>query len=511
MSLFRTTILFLALIELLSIFAWALPIFNTACFFVILVMVLFLSLKNLAYGLFAVFAELIIGSYGYLFSLNLANGSTIISIRLGLFIVVMLALAVNILKNGLANYWQTLKAFKFFKYYLWLSAVVAWGFAWGIIRGNNFGNVFLDFNNWLFFLYLLPLVSIHQDRRFWFVFKSVVSAALIWLILKTLILLYIFSHQFIWALPEVYQWVRDTRVGEITQFNGNFYRIFIQSQIYALLGFFILLPLTKKFRVIGYNSMIIACLSVVMISFSRSFWVGLVAGLFIYFVLTIYSLLVIRYSLLEKIKNSVALFLKPIIIFVFSLALICVIAYAPPKISADLSQVFANRATQVGAAGNSRLNMLKPLGQVIANHPLIGSGFGATVTYKSADPRVTAATAGASGEFTTYAFEWAYLDLLLKVGLGGLVIYLLLIFKLLQALWQRVKLQTPNLELKIGSKFKIPNSKFQIQSLSVGLFAALTALLAVNVFTPYLNHPLGIGFILIVSVWLDFIQKKEIE
>ena len=83
------------------------------------------------------------------------------------------------------------------------------------------------------------------------------------------------------------------------------------------------------------------------------------------------------------------------------------------------------------------------------------------------------------------------------MGLGGLVIYLLLIYKLLRTLWQQIKLRV--------------DQQSAISCLSVGLFAALMALLAVNVFTPYLNHPLGIGFILIVSVWLDFIQKKEIE
>ncbi|KKS40010.1 MAG: hypothetical protein UV02_C0049G0001, partial [Candidatus Kuenenbacteria bacterium GW2011_GWA2_42_15] len=400
----------------------------------------------------------------------------------------------------------------------------------------------------------------HQDRRFWFVFKSVVSAALIWLILKTLILLYIFSHQFIWALPELYRFVRDTRVGEITAFSGNFYRVFIQSQIYALLGFCILLPISNKIKnpklkiqnlFNSYHLLLIICLTTVIISFSRSFWVGLAAGLFFYFfitlffktkfldiikiftkiillgglsagfifinivffsshafwvglVLLLYLYLFISLFLKFKMFNIIKLFIKPLAIIGFSVGIIFAVINLPPKISrANLGQLFLSRTTMVEAAGSSRLNMLKPLLDAILRQPLIGSGFGATVTYKSADPRVTSATAGGSGEFTTYAFEWAYLDLLLKIGLFGVFIYLLLIFKLLQALWQRVKLQTPNLELKIGSKFKIPNSKFQIQSLSVGLFAALTALLAVNVFTPYLNHPLGIGFILIVSVWLD--------
>jgi UDP-N-acetylmuramoyl-L-alanyl-D-glutamate--2,6-diaminopimelate ligase len=38
----------------------------------------------------------------------------------------------------------------------------------------------------------------------------------------------------------------------------------------------------------------------------------------------------------------------------------------------------------------------------VKRHPVLGSGFGATVTYKSSDPRVVAATGGV---YTNYAFE----------------------------------------------------------------------------------------------------------
>jgi O-antigen ligase len=482
-----------------------------------------LTLKNLSLGLFIAFGELIIGSHGYLFSLDIGHGATLISIRLGIFIVVLLAFAIHILKSGIARYWQALKAFKFFKYYLFLAIAIVWGFVWGIIRGNDFGNVFLDFNNWLFFLYLLPLVSVAQDRQFWLSLKNIALACLLWLILKTLILFYIFSHQFLWAVPEAYQWVRDTRVGEITPFSGSFYRVFLQSQIYALLGFFVLLPLIKKIRVVRlqhltnsvraggqtyYLLLVVVCLSTILISLSRSFWVGLIVGLFFYFILIFYELLIISrretsYWLRDKVKSFSWSFFRLIVIIIFSFSLLFTIAYAPPPVSGNLASLFKDRATAVEAAGSSRVNMLLPLLQAIAHHPVIGSGFGTTVTYKSVDPRIVPATAGASGEFTTYAFEWGYLDLLLKIGLFGIFIYLLFIFKLLQTLWQRVKSQIPNCKSQINQKSAISNQQSAISNLPLGLLLALIALLIVNIFTPYLNHPLGIGFIITLSAWLD--------
>ena len=510
---FRTTLIFLIFSELLSFFAWLLPEFNLAAFLFVLVITLILSFKKLEYGILIAWGELIIGSYGYLFSLE--YGSTLISMRLGIFMIVMFAWLCHIVKNGgLKNYWLELKTFKFFKYYAALAIVLVWGFVWGIVRANDFGNVFLDFNNWLFFLYLLPLITVSKKENFWSNLKQVALAALTWLIIKTILLLYIFSHQFIWALPEVYQWIRDTRIGEITMMSNNFYRIFLQSQIFALLAFFILLPIChrEEFRpaVAGRDDvaipsrknfarllrhfvarndkfiLIAISLTAVIISFSRSFWIGLTVGLGIYGL----------YSLFYQRKQVLKIILKIVVIAALSIAIIFVIIDLPPKISGNsLGSLISKRATVIEAAGSSRINMLKPLGESIIKHPVIGSGFGTTVTYKSVDQRLLAVTAGASGEYTTYAFEWAYLDLLLKIGLVGVFIYLLLIFKILQAIWQQINFN--------------PAAAGQNSKLSLGMILALASLLAVNIFTPYLNHPLGIGFILISSIYAQSLNHHR--
>ncbi|MFH1890371.1 MAG: O-antigen ligase family protein [Candidatus Kuenenbacteria bacterium] len=607
-GIFLTTMLFLIFFELLSIFAWGLPEFNGIVFGVIVLLTFVLSLKKLEYGIYIAIAELIIGSHGYLFSLSLAGGETLISIRMGIFAMVMLAWAIRIGRIGeIREYWGKIKEFKFLRYYIFLGIILVWGFVWGIIRGNNFGNVFLDFNNWLFFLYLLPMVSIadkiqdtrykiqissnnqettikqspvtnHQSRIhdvFWQTLAPVVLAALSWLIIKTLILLYIFSHQFLWALPEVYQWIRDTRVGEITMMSNNFYRIFLQSQVYALLGFFILLTFSQlSFRpkrierskrsgveesldcdsnelISSSNSqgiprlrsliafahfarddiktklLLVGCLAAVIISFSRSFWIGLAGGLCVYFLYKIYELRITNYKL--QFRELTKQILKLLTIAIISVGIIFAIINLPPKISGEsFASLISKRTTQIEAAGSSRINMLKPLLKSIAKHPIIGSGFGTTVTYRSVDPRILTATAGASGEYTTYAFEWAYLDLLLKVGLAGLIVYFLLIFKILQRIWQQVKKfcsvrvswprycggrdsdamknvgvlwrETPtgqNLTIKQSNNGAMANSFF------VGLMLALLSLLIVNIFTPYLNHPLGIGVVILISVFVS--------
>jgi O-antigen ligase len=123
----------------------------------------------------------------------------------------------------------------------------------------------------------------------------------------------------------------------------------------------------------------------------------------------------------------------------------------------------------------SRWSLLPVLLKEIKKEPFLGQGYGATVTYFSQDPRIL--QNNPTGEYTTYAFEWGYLDLWLKIGLFGLLVYLVLIFSLIKR------------ALILGSQ----KNNFILLGLSTALvFLALT-----NFFTPYLNHPLGIGILII--------------
>ena len=197
-------------------------------------------------------------------------------------------------------------------------------------------------------------------------------------------------------------------------------------------------------------------------------------------------LLVTRHSLFVAFKN----FIKILLITLASFAIIFLVINLPPKTEqGNLADLFGKRATEVEAAASSRINQLKPLLYAIAKHPIIGSGFGTTITYKSDDPRIL-------GNYTTYAFEWGYLDLVLKFGLFGMIIYLILIFKILNKL---LNFKFLILNFKINSKFQIQNNK-KNYGLRIGFGLALVALLVVNIFSPYLNHPLGIGFVILSMV-----------
>src|SRR3989338_7883538 len=477
-------IFILASVELFSFFGFLYPQAGTILFFLIVSATLVASFWRLEYGLLIILAELFISSKGYLFSLDI-NGS-IVSIRIALFLIIMAVwLARKIFSKS--------KVSSFLGWYLFLFASFGIGIVQALVLRNDYSNIFFDFNAFLYFAYLFPLVEILREKINWERLGKVAIAAVSWVTIKTFIVFYIFAHGMWPYTPMVYKWIRDTGVGEITRMDQGFYRIFFQGQIYELFALIIFLAIANSQRLrVKYHWLLGAGLAAaVILSFSRSFWVGGVAGLFALFFLLIFVL---------KAKwRSVSIFAAYLVaVFLAGFILIFALMNIPPRKGkpASLFSLVSERATTQEAAGQSRMELLKPLWKGILKHPIIGSGFGATITYNSKDPRIL--QNNPTGEFTTFAFEWGYLDLWYKMGILGPLAYLGLIGSVLLALWRAMK-----------EKTEIILAGISIKAISLGVFAALIALAAVHFFTPYLNHPLGIGFIILASLFTAFVRNRD--
>jgi hypothetical protein len=130
------------------------------------------------------------------------------------------------------------------------------------------------------------------------------------------------------------------------------------------------------------------------------------------------------------------------------------------------------------AAAESRWNLLPVLMKKIGQTPILGSGFGATVTYKTEDPRILAQNP--SGLYTTYAFEWGWLEHWIKFGILGIPVMLWLLLSVAWRTWKT-------------------DGEWWIRA---GFVSSLAALGVIHVFTPYLNHPLGFGFLLAAEGWV---------
>jgi hypothetical protein len=487
----------LILFELSSYFGFVFFNIDHWLFIFVVILTLILSVINIKYGVWIVLLELFIGSKGYL--LHLDVDSVKISLRLGLWLVVLAAwtgyFLFSLRKKENRSIFLSGRILKTanFPYFILLFFFILWGVVGGFMNNNSFENIFFDANGWLFFALIFPFFEAFFNPALsgenpLLPIMRIFTAASAWLCFKTFLLLFFFTHGFaeIGALPaffydELYHWVRDTGVGEITQIPGGFVRIFLQSQIFVLSAFFFWLAFTNHFWpeikkswkfITGITAAGALLSGTVLASFSRSFWVGAVFVFILYAVVS-----------LKKYggKNFFSVLAVLTVSLVCSLGLIVATLKfpfpAPNQIA--LAGALAERAGNLSgeAAISSRSALLPKLTEKIGESPVLGKGFGTLISYKTSDPRILENNPG--GNYATYAFEWGWLDIWLKIGIFGILAYLLLIGKITAA----------------GLK--------KNTWLALGFSSGLLLITIVSIFSPYTNHPLGIGFLLLAAAAIE--------
>jgi len=360
------------------------------------------------------------------------------------------------------------------------------------IRGALVGNprLLVDGNAWLYLVLLIPVLDISKryGARMIEMGTHAIIASLFWLPIKTLGLLYVFSHGIKSMSQPFYLWVRRTGVGEVTLVTGNLFRIFIQSQVYALFG--IVFVGTRYLSSKGsrfFFWILTVSIASVLISLSRSFWVGLLAGL-----ITIGVLYFAGSTKegsgqvnLSRIGKTIGVGMGSALVAIG--ILFAVVAFPYPRVDVgSLSTLFGSRGSTTDAAAQSRWNLLPVLVSKIKEEPILGHGFGATVTYQTKDPRILAQNP--EGWYTTHAFEWGWLEFWIKFGILGIPVMLWLLISIGWRVW---------------------NSEAE-KWIKIGFISSLVTLGVIHVFTPYLNHPLGFGFLLLTEGYLVVIEKKNI-
>ncbi|MCR4256509.1 MAG: O-antigen ligase family protein, partial [Candidatus Uhrbacteria bacterium] len=372
----------------------------------------------------------------------------------------------------------------------------------GVIQGRMRQNSFLvaDANAWGAFLLLVPALDLAQHRfaELRRIVSASVKVALAWVSAKTLALFYFFSHDFGAAWEPVYLWVRRTGVGEVTRIirEASTFRVFFQSHVYqVLVAVGVIAQIVEKEKgkrkkhalsgVEGEKGFwgdqvkgLAILFAVILISFSRSFWIGMVAGVF--FV----ALIILRRTpslKLRRTDKTWRVIPKLALGGVGGVLIVFVLFMFPfPPSAGSLGDAILARADIGEDAAQSRWELLPVLNAEIAGSPLIGYGFGKTVTYRSSDPRVIEATGGA---YTTYAFEWGWHDMAMKIGLLGVLAYLWVLVSLLK---------------RLGPERRA----WQV---------AILTLCVIHIFTPYLNHPLGILVLVLAEALVAGNESFDIE
>lgn len=447
----------------LSFLGHKIAFINTVIFLIICAAVLFLSIKRFEIAVGLAFLELILSSFGRMFFLDIYGAQ--ITLRMALFLIIVGVWTVRQLKAKRYPVPEQLR-YRAGKlqakiYYPLLFVAAIWGIIRGFISNNSFNNVFADANAFLFFGYLGPAMEAVKTAG-WGRVKHILAGGIVTLWIMTMFSAIGFGNGLFEVGGMFYKWIRDSRLGEVTFVNDQFSRVFFQAHVFALFGFFIfaVMVINKKFVYLVLASI---CASIFWLNLSRSYWVGIAVGLA---VLTILFLVSKR-----RIPHSREYVLVPFLALVTGFALGTILIPTLP-------QTVFSRGINVGdPASSSRKAMLSPLFKEIIKNPVLGSGFGIKITYKTRDPR--ALERNPSGEITTFAFEWGWLDLWVKTGLLGVLAYIGLILAIFRHLYRQFRLTDNGLYL--------------------GVLAGIIALAVTHTFSPYLNHPLGIGLLLLAD------------
>ena len=424
--------------------------------FAALILIFFLKcLKNIKYGLALIIIELIVSSHGRLITLP----NSYLSLRISWFAILMIIFFVHYLRRKEQDGLKYL----FPKPLIAVFIMVVIGFLNGFLRSHDLSKVFFDGNGYLYLL-IIPvfLFVLNRDKgegvKF---FISLVMGSLIALSLAILAIFFVFSNVYLEDFSWIYKWARDTRLSEITWAGGNYFRIFLPSQIWLIPGVFLAWQLYKDsgyLRHLIFSSLFLAGL---FFSLSRSFGVGLLFGFAVCFFLFFKRGIPIKRSLAE-------------LFFILSLSayIVGIAINVPGNVGGIGGDILKSRISGFEEPGiKSRLSQIQPLLNAIKENPVLGSGFGREVTYISYDPRVRKTQP--DGLYTTFAFEWGYLDLLLKLGIVGFGVIAYFLVKLTRGL-------------------------NNIKEYGWVWVAGLVVILVTHAFSPYLNHPLGLGYIAFV-------------
>ncbi len=439
-----------------------------AVFLALLVFFLACTRPWLALPILAI--EFLIGSKGALFKLGgneVRDGG--ISVRILIFIAFFLGWFIWSVYHNRWSEWKTW--IKDRGWYLALALLVFYAVVLGLIQKSPF--MFVDANAWAVWLLLLPVIDLVQfDReKVWNALRPALIAGLMWCGAKTLLVGFMFTHDIAHINSSFYLWLRRSGVGEITQITDHAYRVFFQSQIYFVFAliFWGASWIERKAKKIELIAFIIASAGLLW-SLSRSFWLGLGAGCLALLWLARHSWRGIARSM---VVSLVALLVGSCLIW-------SLLAFPWPNGSHGQSfwQMIAARVESNEPGALSRWQLLPKVWNKIQEHPIRGSGFGATITYASADPRAQKA----GGQVTAYALEWGWCDVWIKFGILGPLIFVGLLWSLIR------RIHKSNLS---------PGIKH-------GMIASMVALAVIHFFTPYLNHPLGIAALIFVEGIIEY-------
>lgn len=461
----------------------------------------------------AIIGELILGGYGYLFSLNIFGFP--ISLRIGIFFIACITFCYHVIRKKKS---PRIAHKKIFVPFIILIAILAIGVFQGFFR-NDFTITFFDANAYISVFYIVFLIeafptlkSINKLLSLLLSFSAALAVITIMLLgiyatfhydnsLKAAISVDATIHEELSGessfsqgtiaqrtqpkveqfeldptvttktKPASYRWLRDTGVAQVSYISGKFFRVFFPSHIFLIPALFVGLSLLWKKGLEHKKKLLIVSLCLIIlalyISYSRSLWLGTVVGMGVFAVFWFKQTL-------HRQRAVIGLGIIALLLLVFIT-------------SSEAGDIVVSRVNSIihpstEVAGTHRIELAKALYEQIKHRPLFGSGFGTLVSFPTVLPN------GEVIQAAFYIYELSYLDIAVKLGIVGLILFILFYGYLLVGLYKKyVRASAP---------------------VSIAFFSGFTALLIANITTPVFTHPLGFGLLALICAFI-FIEHER--
>jgi len=338
--------------------------------------------------------------------------------------------------------------------------------AWlGIRHGHGFHEVVADLIPFTYFALLLPFYHYFYKKETQEYFVRLLFVFLLGSAIFSLLTFFIYSSGLGVIHDAFYTWFRDVAMGKITDMGNGFFRIVTPEHLLvvpAVLMISSLIMRNEKHHNNWYAFLFMGLL-ILVFELSRTYLLALFVGL-----------------LVLKFKHKVKYWLK---VCAMNGAIFLLLFVGTNLVASGFSDTglgllgvrFASIAQPaLETSAYTRSQLLSPIWNLVLQHPILGNGLGASITFLS--PTTYALV-------TTSQFDWGYFELFAEFGLLGsislLVVLMLVAYELIQ---------------KIASLS-------DYHDFYVGLLAGFVSLLVMTVTAPVLFHVLGVFyFVLLLAI-----------
>lgn len=348
-----------------------------------------------------------------------------------------------------------------FYFFIPFVAIITFGIIIGMKNGHDFLSIIRDAVPFSFFALMLPFYHYVGEKKTQEYLIRLLLVFLIGSALFSLVTFFMYAGGLGALQDTYYHWFRDVAMGKITDTGTGFFRIVLPEHLLAVPATLLissLLMRDEKHHKL-WRFFLILSLLILVLNLSRTYFLALGIGL-----------VVLKYKHATKRWLAVS---GTVVLFSF-LLLTSTSLLASGGASAGLELVGVRfgsiLAPTTETSTYTRTALLDPIFLLIREHPIVGSGLGATITFF--DPiRLH--------NINTGQFDWGYLELLAEIGILGLLSFLAIVGVILYELVIKIE------------------SLSDYHDFYVGMLGGVIALLAMTATAPALFHALGIFYLVI--------------